>query len=669
MLYTVHGQEHNMGLTSFILAVNSQRQTPPVALLKNIVSLEEIEPISVPYNTAFEDVPLPTQIIALFDDDSSELVDLEWLEGDYDETTPDTYSLFANVVDTGLFRNTGNVQAEIDVDVLVQENSLFFTGANSQLVNFGTTGDVQFLHTDPLAISFWFKWPANPLSTNDVIIGTINTGSQNRGFEVQMRTTGHIFVELRNTNSTNTYIIETTGDFADNAWHHFLFSKGTTVASGNLWIDGIDVAITTNTNNLTATISTTDAIVLGARVTGSNYCDGYVDKIGIWDTDQTANVSDIYNVSSPLTLDEPPIHYWEFDSSSYADTGTSSNKLNGTPTNTPTFSTDVPVNAGDESFQYRIEEGDKDERSDESGFFVWGGNVVEHEGTYYMIGNKWADTDGFNGWVHYNRIYVGSSANKTGPFSLVTEISVLRTQSWAADMVTNPNIIKIGSTFYLYYVGTNYSSVTYPVIDSEARNNQKIGVASASHPAGPWTPSTNNPILSPSVSDWDQNIVNNPSVYVDGNDDINLVYKSDLNGTPNDLRLGKVKLTTWEGPVTDRSTSAPNFGLNVFAEDPCIWFEDGRYWAIFKAMDSSVVPTGHGILAVSDDDGATFRLALGKHAYTLTIAWDDATSNNYSRVERPFVLVEGGNATALFTAVSVGNTSSFNIGRDLSAKL
>lgn len=654
-----------MGLKDFIMSVNSQAVLidPEPPALKNITSIDFIDPISVEYNTLFADIPLISEAIANFNDGSNSLVTLEWIEGSYNET-PGVYTLFANVAASGSYTNNANVQASIDVTVGIQENSLLFASASSQLVNFGTTADVQFLHTDPLAFSFWFKIPANPVTSNDIIIGTINTLSQGRGFEVQCLTTGQIQVELRNTNGTNRYFILTNSDFADNAWHHLFFNKPSAVASSNLWIDGVDVAVTTG-NNLTATISTTDPIVLGARGNPGNYWDGYIDKIAIWDTDQAANVNNIYNADNPPDLASPPIHYWEFDGGSYLDTGTSASPLTGTPTNSPTFSPDVPPNAGAESFQYRIEDGVKANVSEESGFFVWGTNVIEHSGTYYCIGNKWIDTDGFSGWVHYNRIYIGSSANKLGPFSLVTEISVLRTQAWAANMVTNPNIIKIGATYYLYYVGTNYSSVTYPVVDSEARNNQKIGVASASSPAGPWTPSTNNPILSPSVGDWDQNLVNNPSVYVDGVGDINMVYKSDLNGTPNDLRLGKVKLTTFEGPVTDRSTAAPNFGLDVFAEDPTIWFEDGKYWAIFKAMDSEVVPVGNGILAVSDDGGATFRLALGEHAYSLTVDWTDVTSNIYSKIERPFVLVEAGVATALFTAVLRPDNTSFNIGRDL----
>lgn len=658
-----------MSVLQFALSVaQTQQATTPTT--KNLVALDPIENLSVPFNTSFATIPFITQTNAIFDDGSNQLVDIEWLEGSYNGTVSDDYNLVGNIIipAEGGFKNDDDLQATVTVTVLVQEHSLFFESASSELVGFGTHADVQFLHTDPFTISFWFKVPANPVSTNDVILGTFNTSSQNRGWEVMMTTGGLITVELRNTPTTNRFFVTTTTDFADNQWHHFLFVKNATVANSNLWIDGIDVAVTTG-NNLSASLSTTDPITLGGRQTGSNYWDGYIDKIAIWDTDEAANVQDIFNSFHPLSLDSPPIHYWEFDGSSYADTGTSANKLNGTPVNSPTFSTDVPVDEGDESFQYRIEEGDKDNVSEESGFFQWGGSVVEHEGTYYMLGNKWVNTDGFNGWVHDNRIYVGSSANKLGPFSLVTEISILRSQAWAANMVTNPYLMKDGSNFILYYVGTNYTVRSYPVVSSQARNNQKIGAAIATHPAGPWTPSTNNPILSPSASDWDQNLVNNPVGYKDSNGDINLVYKSDLNGTPNDLRLGRVKLTTWEGPVTDRSTASPNFGLDVFAEDPTIWEEDGRHWAIFKAMDSEVVPVGHGILAVSDDGGATFRLALGEHAYSLTINWNDATSNNYSKIERPFVLVESGVATALFTAVLRTNNTSFNVGRDISARV
>lgn len=654
-----------MSLLQFILTL--QRSGSVTVTTRQLQSIEPIEDFSVPYNTAFADVALPESVIGNFSDGTIEDMALTWDEGDYDETTPGGYVLTATITLPPDSANDAGIVPTVTVTVDELARSVELAQATLDYVTLGTTADAQFVHNVPISFSFWFKAADNNPSGTQYILSNLNGST--RGVIIDITSAGLVRFQRVSNISNNRLSAQTTADFCDGQWHHVSIFSPATVANTKIYVDDVDVTSVT-VNTLSATTESTSDWLIGknGNNTTQNY-DGLVDNVAMWASDQSANRADIYNggnLHDLSLLANPPLHYWKFDSDSLLDTGTSSNKLNGTFQSAAHFSDDVP-SGGLESFMYRIEDGDEDNISEEVGYFVWGGNVIEHAGTYYMLGNKWIDTDGFSGWVHDNRIYIGSSANKLGPFSLVTEVSVLRSQAWAADMVTNPNIIKIGATYYLYYVGTNYTVRSYPVLNSQARNRQKIGVASASSPAGPWTPSANNPILSPSVSDWDQNIVNNPSVYVDGNGDINMVYKSDLNGVKNDLRLGKVKLTTFEGPVTDRATAAPNFGLNVPAEDPTIWEEDGLYWAIFKAMDSSLVPTGNGILAVSDDDGATFREALGQPAYNLTIHWDDATSDNYTKIERPFVLVEAGVATALFTAVLRPDNTSFNVGRDLTA--
>lgn len=656
-----------MGLISFVAimgASQSQTVTPDPGVEIFIQSLEDIDPTSVDYGTVFASLPLPESVIAILSNGDQQLVDLDWLEGSYDENTSGNYTLFANVVNLPAdVVNTGSVQASIVVTVNIQENSLFFTRASSQYTHYGTNADIQFIHTSAFSIAFDFKIPANP-AANHVILGNLNPSSAARGYEVQILTNGTLMVEFRNTATTNRIQLVTLTDYADNLWHRCLITKPATAANTDIRVDGtLDVSVINN--NLSATIASTDPFAVGGRSTPSSYLDGYVDNVAIWASDQEANSDDILNANLYSDLANPPLHYWIYDGGSLLDTGSSANKLNGTAVNSPVFSPDVRENTGSESFMWRIEDGVKANISEESGYFVWGANVIEHAGTYYCIGNKWVDTDGFTGWVHYNRIYIGSSANKLGPFSLVTEISDLRTQAWAANMVTNPNIIKVGSTYYLFYVGTNYSSVSYPVIDSEARANQQIGVATASSPAGPWTPYASNPILSPRPGEWDQTIVNNPSVFVDTAGDYKMVYKSDYFGSLGDLRLGIVTATDPLGPWTGQAAE-PNFAFEVEAEDPTVWQEGGRWWGIAKAMDSSVVPVGNGLLFVSDD-GITWELALGEHAYNLQIDWTDATTDTYSKIERPFVLVEAGVATALFTAVLRTNNTSFNVGRDLTA--
>lgn len=309
----------------------------------------------------------------------------------------------------------------------------------------------------------------------------------------------------------------------------------------------------------------------------------------------------------------------------------------------------------------RITAADKANQSAETGFFVWGSSIVKHENTYYYFGNKWDNTDGVDGWVHYNKVCISSSSNMLGPYSSLTEITELKSQSWAADMTTNPFIWKhTDNKYYLFYVGSFYSSITYPVNSSESRNNMRIGVAVADHPAGPWVPYSGNPILEPTISGWDQNIVNNPSVWIASDGKLKMVYKADYYGTIGDLRMGIVEADSPLGPWTGR-TSEPNFSLD-YSEDPNVWKENGVWYAVAKAFDNTIVPVGQGILYYSTD-GITFQLSSHQPGYDLTINWTDETSNNCLNVERPFVYVENGVAKALFNACRITSNASFNLGR------
>ena len=61
--------------------------------------------------------------------------------------------------------------------------------------------------------------------------------------------------------------------------------------------------------------------------------------------------------------------------------------------------------------------------------------------------------------------------------------------AWDADMTHNPTVHRFGEKYYLYYVGNSeiaQSSMSFHDLNWIHRNNQRIGVAVASDPAGPW---------------------------------------------------------------------------------------------------------------------------------------------------------------------------------------
>ena len=132
------------------------------------------------------------------------------------------------------------------------------------------------------------------------------------------------------------------GTFNDGAWHHVLYVKNST--NMLLYIDGSLNA--SNTSGGTNTASALDQRI-GARYTSANVYAGNLDELAIWDSDQSANVSNIYASGSVIDLSTySPLGWWRMGDSD-GGTGTTLTDLgsgtnNGTLVNSPTFQTDVP---------------------------------------------------------------------------------------------------------------------------------------------------------------------------------------------------------------------------------------------------------------------------------------------------------------------------------------
>lgn len=223
-------------------------------------------------------------------------------------------------------------------------NSIQFASASSQYVNFGTTADIQFERTDPFSIAFFFKIASAPASAQ-LLLSNFQE-SPARGYRVVVTAGGKISIELRNTTTTNRYTATDNGSsHADNVWHHCLIIKPATHADTKIYIDGVDQGVS-ESDNLNATIVSTEDLVLAAQVPfNAAFLDGLIDELAIWDSDQTANIAEIFagGMTRDYTeLDQPPLHYWKLGDNGYVDSGTSANKLNGTAVNNPTISTDVP---------------------------------------------------------------------------------------------------------------------------------------------------------------------------------------------------------------------------------------------------------------------------------------------------------------------------------------
>lgn len=96
-----------------------------------------------------------------------------------------------------------------------------------------------------------------------------------------------------------------------------------------------------------------------------------------------------------------------------------------------------------------------------------------------------------NAWPNYFRVGVATATHPLGPFTKVSQNPILDIGpegSWEDSAVACPTILKIGPDQYIMW----YSGIR---MTEMAEERWSIGVATASHPLGPWQKYEGNPIL------------------------------------------------------------------------------------------------------------------------------------------------------------------------------
>ena len=173
-------------------------------------------------------------------------------------------------------------------------------------------------------------------------------------------------------------------------------------------------------------------------------------------------------------------------------------------------------------------------------FWVWCGSVVrDADGRYHMFASRWLRSLSFlPHWVTNSEIVRASSDTPAGPYQFEEVVLPARgAQFWDGCMTHNPTIHRSGDTYLLFYVGTTYdepmptpeapqrwgSPLVMQVM--QARANQRIGLATAPSPLGPWT-RRDTPILAPRPDQWDALITSNPAPCVLEDGSVLLIYKS-----------------------------------------------------------------------------------------------------------------------------------------------
>jgi hypothetical protein len=218
-------------------------------------------------------------------------------------------------------------------------------------VNIGTTS---LGITNAISISAWVKIPTTNTggggSNIQEIICEDATSSSNRNWALNWRGGANNNWQwvIWNANGSVTVVTSTGLTPNDNQWHHILATyDGTSNADGvKLYVDGGSPFTATASSTGIRSVSSVEATI-GAISGGSALrLEGTLDEIAVWDSDQSANASTIYNGGVPNDLTSlSPLSWWRCGDGDTAPTLTDngSGANDGTMQSFNTFSTDVPT--------------------------------------------------------------------------------------------------------------------------------------------------------------------------------------------------------------------------------------------------------------------------------------------------------------------------------------
>lgn len=307
------------------------------------------------------------------------------------------------------------------------------------------------------------------------------------------------------------------------------------------------------------------------------------------------------------------------------------------------------------------------------GYFVWGGSMVRgDDGKYHLYYSRWKTSYGFESWVTRSEVAHAIGDTPEGPFHFHdVALGPRGKQFWDGLVAHNPTIHRFGGKYYLYYMGDTGDGKVMATLNWVHRNNERIGVAVASSPNGPWK-RFDKPVIdvSPDPAAPDSLCVANPGIAQGRDGRYYLLYKA----------VGRQKPLPFGGPVVhlmavgasplgpfhkNPETLFTVPGNNFPFEDPFFWFDRARnrYFVILKDNHGIVTGLGHSSLILyQSSDAEHWDKAQVPFVSDLELRWKEQPVEHVERMERPQLAFDSsGNPIALIVAIREDDQHSYNV--------
>ncbi|MEM6885196.1 MAG: glycoside hydrolase family protein [Verrucomicrobiota bacterium] len=277
------------------------------------------------------------------------------------------------------------------------------------------------------------------------------------------------------------------------------------------------------------------------------------------------------------------------------------------------------------------------------GWFIWCGSMLrDPQGLYHLFVCRWPESTGHDGWVNESEIIRAEATSLDEPFTFKEVVLSKREGDyWDAGNAHNVCVQEFDGRYYMYYTG-NYGNGDY----WSHRNHQRIGVAVADHPAGPWK-RPDKPLIEPRSGHWDGLMHANPVPARMPDGRYMLIFKGVEEGPT--IKGGKVR----HGVAFSDSPTGPFEvhpkvlfdieGAHFPYEDPGLWVENGVIYCLMKTMSGEFSPNGSmGILLFRSLNGIDWEPAEPHLIINREIEMNDGSSLSFERLERPQVFIDNG---------------------------
>ena len=324
---------------------------------------------------------------------------------------------------------------------------------------------------------------------------------------------------------------------------------------------------------------------------------------------------------------------------------------------------------GDYDFTKMIQPAPASAKFEDPGHIVWCGTAVrDDEGKYHMLYSRWPRELGHYAWVTHSEVAHAVADNPLGPYQFVgVALPARGKEFWDGLCTHNPTVMKFGNKYYLYYMGNTGDGKAMATLNWCHRNNQRIGVAVADSPAGPWIRS-DTPLVSPTPGFHDALCLANPSVTRRPEGGYLMVYKAvgDHGKMPFGGPVVHVVATSDSPTGPFKKHPEPVFtspGSSFAAEDPYIWYDTDRYRAIVKDFKGNFTKAGTSLALFESSDGISWKPSTHTLVSTLDLKWSDGSIQKLMKLERPQLLLKNGKPSVLFCTAAPAEdiNKSFNV--------